>query len=98
MGTNGCNIILPWTMVEPKPRFFEFKISGLGLGVVLCKASTKFGRCGTSAIGAKKRMPLPSLLSPEVESSNLAFSSASAVAFLVKVEFDSVYFLFIINC
>ena len=95
MGTNGCTIIVPRTRVEPKPRFFRLTISGSGLGVVVCKAT------GTgSAIGAKKRMPLSSLLAPKVKASNLAFSSASATAaaaFLVYVEFDQVFYLFIIN-
>ena len=59
-------------MVWPTPRVFWLKISESGLGVVVCKASTKFGKCGTSAIGAKKPMPLPSLHLPEVEASNLA--------------------------
>ena len=80
-------------MVWPMPRVFWLKISESGLGVVVCgnNFSTILGRCGTSASGTKEPIPLPSLLSPEVE-------ALVMVLFLVKVEFDpvDVFFLFII--
>ena len=67
-------------MVCLMPLVFRLKISESGLGVVVCgnNFSTILGICGTKIapppVMTKELIPLPSLLSPEVEASNLAFS------------------------